>query len=78
MPEKCSADAPMPCRRYGLPRHAARPGAGASPEPLIAIADAEPGIEYLHRAELARPLEEYAVRIRYIAHASFLIRTGGA
>ena len=47
------------------------------PSHCIAVADAAPGIEYLHRASFRAPVPEQAVRIRYVSHASFLIRTSG-
>ena len=47
------------------------------PSHCIAIADAAPGMEYLHRASFRAPLPEYSVRLRYIAHASFLLQAGG-
>ncbi|WP_425099226.1 MBL fold metallo-hydrolase [Tropicibacter sp. S64] len=47
------------------------------PSHCIAIADAAPGIEYLHKASWTEPVPEYSVRIHYIAHASFLIQTPG-
>ncbi|KHQ54525.1 MULTISPECIES: MBL fold metallo-hydrolase [Mameliella] len=47
------------------------------PSHCIAIADAAPGIEYLHKASWTAPIPEYTVRIHYIAHASFLIQTRG-
>ncbi|EAQ25303.1 MBL fold metallo-hydrolase [Roseovarius sp. 217] len=47
------------------------------PSHCIALADATPGLEYLHRASFRAPLPEYTVRLRYIAHASFLIQAGG-
>ncbi|MCM2560636.1 MBL fold metallo-hydrolase [Lutimaribacter sp. EGI FJ00015] len=43
----------------------------------IAIADAAPGIEYLHKASFADPVPDFSSRITYIAHASFLIQTPG-
>lgn len=53
----------------------------------IAIADAAPGIRFLHRASLADtpirragfrdPLPEHSVRISYINHSAFLIQTPG-
>ena len=43
----------------------------------IAIADAAPGIEYLHKASWRDPVPKYSVRLQYIAHASFLIQTQG-
>lgn len=43
----------------------------------IAIADAAPGIEYLHQAAWNDPAPVGAVRIHYVGHAMFLIRTEG-
>lgn len=47
------------------------------PSHCIAVADAAPGIEYLHRASFRDPLEEFSVRISYVDHAMFLIQTPG-
>jgi L-ascorbate metabolism protein UlaG (beta-lactamase superfamily) len=47
------------------------------PSHCIAIADAAPGIEYIHKAAWQDPIPDYSVRISYIAHASFLIQTQG-
>jgi L-ascorbate metabolism protein UlaG (beta-lactamase superfamily) len=48
------------------------------PSHCIAIADAAPGIEYLHKASFRVPPEdEFTVRISYIDHAMFLIQTAG-
>ena len=47
------------------------------PSHCIAIADAAPGLQYLHRAAYTDPVPEYSVRIRYLSHASFLIQTRG-
>ncbi|MHA6325172.1 MBL fold metallo-hydrolase [Roseivivax sp. CAU 1753] len=47
------------------------------PSHCIAIADAAPGIRYLHKASWQDPVPQYSVRIHYIAHASFLIQTRG-
>ncbi len=47
------------------------------PSHCIAIADAAPGIEYLHKAAWQDPVPEFSVRISYISHASFLIQTRG-
>ena len=47
------------------------------PSHCIAIADAAPGIEYLHKASLGAPLDDHTVRISYIDHAMFLIETQG-
>ena len=41
----------------------------------IAIADAAPGIEFVHRASWSAPLPAHTVRIHYIEHSSFLIRS---
>lgn len=46
------------------------------PSHCIAIAEA-PGIEYLHKASFAAPVPDFSVRIRYIDHSMFLIRTQG-
>ena len=40
----------------------------------IAIADAAPGIEFLHRADWRDPLPDYTVRISYLDHSMFLIQ----
>ncbi|WP_425045969.1 MBL fold metallo-hydrolase [Primorskyibacter sp. S87] len=45
------------------------------PSHCVAIADAAPGINYLHKASWAEPVPDYTVRISYIAHASFLLQT---
>jgi L-ascorbate metabolism protein UlaG (beta-lactamase superfamily) len=47
------------------------------PSHCIAIADAVPGLQYLHKAAWTDPVREYSVRIRYLTHASFLIQTHG-
>lgn len=43
----------------------------------IALAEATPGIEYLHKASWQDPVPDYSVRLSYIAHASFLLQTPG-
>lgn len=56
------------------------PGAEAQQRRLshcIAIADAAPGIKYLHHASFRDPVPEAAVRIRYLNHAMFLIQSEG-
>lgn len=45
------------------------------PSHCIAIADAAPGLSYIHKAAWNDPLPNYTVRIQYIQHAAFLIRT---
>ncbi len=47
------------------------------PSHCIAIADAAPGLQYLHKAAWTDPVPGYSVRIRYLSHASFLIQTRG-
>ncbi|EIE48900.1 Zn-dependent hydrolase [Salipiger aestuarii] len=47
------------------------------PSHCIAIADAAPGLRYLHKAAWSDPIPDHAVRIHYIAHASFMIQTRG-
>ena len=47
------------------------------PSHCIAIAQNTPGIEYLHKASFRAPVPDFSVRLQYIAHASFLIRTRG-
>ncbi|WP_121630915.1 MBL fold metallo-hydrolase [Tropicibacter alexandrii] len=47
------------------------------PSHCIAIADAAPGLEYVHKASWQAPIPDYSVRIHYIAHAAFLIKTRG-
>lgn len=45
------------------------------PSHCIAIADAAPGLTYIHKAAWTDPVDAHAVRLHYVAHASFLIRT---
>ncbi len=45
------------------------------PSHCIAIAEAAPGLTYLHQAAWSDPVPEFSVRLRYISHASFLIQT---
>lgn len=47
------------------------------PSHCIAIADAAPGLEYIQKASWQAPLPDHTVRLHYIDHASFLIRTQG-
>lgn len=47
------------------------------PSHCIAVADAAPGIEYLHKASFRDPLDDFTVRISYVDHAMFLIQTPG-
>ena len=44
----------------------------------IALANSTPGLEFVQKASWSEPLpDENTVRLRYIAHASFLIQTAG-
>ncbi|MCB4456351.1 MBL fold metallo-hydrolase [Leisingera sp. McT4-56] len=43
----------------------------------IALAQSAPGLAYLQQASWQDPVAEDSVQIRYIAHASFLLRTEG-
>lgn len=47
------------------------------PSHCIAIADAAPGLQYLHKAAWTEPVPEFSVRLHYISHASFLLQTAG-
>lgn len=47
------------------------------PSHCIALADATPGLEYLHRANWQQPLPDHTVRLTYIDHAMFLLQTPG-
>lgn len=51
-------------------------GQDRRPSHCIALAEAAPGLDYLHKAGFRDPLPEYAVRIRYVGHAAFLIQAG--
>jgi hypothetical protein len=46
------------------------------PSHCIAIAEA-PGVEYLHRASFAAPLDDHTVRLNYVDHSMFMIETQG-
>jgi len=48
-----------------------------TPSHCRAVADAAPGLTYVHRASFKDPVPEDRVRIHYIAHASFLIQAHG-
>ena len=47
------------------------------PSHCIAVADAAPGIEYVHKAGFRDEVPEFSVRISYLNHAMFLIQTRG-
>ena len=48
-----------------------------TPSHCIALADAIPGAEFVHRASYDVDVPDETVRIHYVSHASFLIRTAG-
>ncbi len=48
-----------------------------TPSHCRALADATPGIEFVQKASWQDPLAPETVEIRYVAHASFLIRSAG-
>lgn len=43
----------------------------------IAIADAAPGVEFIHKASFRDPVPDFSARISYIDHSMFLIQTPG-
>ena len=47
------------------------------PSHCIAVADAAPGLTYVHKAAWTDPVPQYSARLQYIAHASFLLQTPG-
>ncbi|MGC9419985.1 MAG: MBL fold metallo-hydrolase [Rhodovulum sp.] len=48
------------------------------PSHCIAIAEADPAMEYVHLAAFGAPLPDaYTVRINYVDHATFVIETAG-
>jgi len=47
------------------------------PSHCIALAEATPGMEYLHKAAWGDPLPADWVRINYVGHATFAIETPG-
>lgn len=47
------------------------------PSHCIALADAAPGVSYLHRASWQEPVPRNGVRLTYIDHAMFLLQTEG-
>lgn len=48
-----------------------------TPSHCIALADAAPGLEFVHRASYGAPLADGTVRISYVDHAMFLLETAG-
>ncbi|MEP4197252.1 MAG: MBL fold metallo-hydrolase [Aliishimia sp.] len=49
--------------------------ANRPPSHCIALANANPGLEFLHQARWSDPLAENTARLHYISHAAFLIRS---
>lgn len=47
------------------------------PSHCIAIADAAPGLSFVHRAAWSDAVSQYSVRISYLEHSMFLIQTPG-
>lgn len=47
------------------------------PSHCIALAEATPGVEVLHKAAFGEPLASASVRLTYVDHATFLIETPG-
>ena len=47
------------------------------PSHCIAVADAAPGVEYVHKASWAAPVPQFSVRLHFVSHASFLVKTQG-
>lgn len=47
------------------------------PSHCIALADAAPGVNFVHKANWEEPLDDYSVRLSYIDHAMFLLQTHG-
>ena len=47
------------------------------PSHCIAIADAAPGIAFIHRAAWTDPVPDYSVRLSYLGHSMFLLQTQG-
>jgi hypothetical protein len=50
---------------------------GRIPSHCIALADAAPGVHYLHRASLGAAPAPDRVRLSYLHHATFLLQTAG-
>lgn len=48
-----------------------------TPSNCLMIADATPGVQYLHKARFGTPLSTDVVRLNYLAHAMFLLETQG-
>jgi hypothetical protein len=47
------------------------------PSHCIALVQDTPGIDFVHKASFAAPLEQFTVRLSYVDHAMFLLETPG-
>lgn len=47
------------------------------PSHCIALADATPGMQYIHLARFGEPLQRFSVRLSYVTHSTFLLETEG-
>lgn len=52
-------------------------GQDRRPSHCIAVADAAPGLEYLHLASVSEPVPDFSVRLTFLNHAMFLLQTPG-
>ena len=52
-------------------------GQDRQPSHCIAIADANPALEYVQLASFREPVADFSVRIRYLNHSMFLLQTPG-
>jgi len=62
---------------FALATPAAAQDAGRRLSHCIAIADATPGVEFIHKAGFRDPVPDFSARISYVAHSMFLIQTPG-
>lgn len=62
------------CLALGLSLLALPAAAQGRMSHCIAIADAAPGVAFVHRASFRDPVEPYSVRLSYITHSSYLIQ----
>ncbi len=47
------------------------------PSHCIAVADAAPGLAFIHKASWTDPLDDFTIRLSYIDHSMFLLQTKG-
>lgn len=62
---------------FALATPAAAQDTGRRLSHCIAIADATPGVEFIHKAGFRDPVPDFSARISYVAHSMFLIQTPG-